>query len=320
MSFGREEAKLSYGGYLRVQDLLSLQEQRSSPPQHDEMLFILIHQVYELWFKQVLHEMGAILLHLERDEVLGADRLLRRCIEIQRVLIQQLTVLETMMPVDFLAFRDHLMPASGFQSAQFRELEFVAGLKDERHLRTFAPDSPEHATLSRRLAEGTLPDALFALLRRRGFDAPPALAGGGEPARADAYDRRVRALVRVYREAESNYALLRLCETLIEFDGLFTLWRFRHVQMVERVIGGKPGSGGSEGAGYLRSTLDRRAFPELWEVRSRLGAGDGYGAHSDDPGGFGDAQAHAPAKVDGGPTDGGSGDGPAPGGGCPMGY
>jgi tryptophan 2,3-dioxygenase len=301
MSFGRPggETKLSYGGYLRVPDLLSLQELRSDPAQHDEMLFILIHQVYELWFKQILHEVVAILRHLEHDEVLGADRLLRRCIEIQRVLIQQLTVLETMMPVDFLAFRDHLMPASGFQSAQFRELEFVAGLKDPRHLRTFGEQSPEHAALSRRLDEPTLPEAFFALLRRQGFDAPVPAADASEEERRDAFDRRVRALVRVYLEAESHYALLRLCETLIEFDELFTLWRFRHVQMVERVIGGKPGTGGSEGSAYLRTTLERRAFPELWDVRGHLGGG---GAYASSNGGSSEAP----------PSSGG--------GGCPVGH
>jgi tryptophan 2,3-dioxygenase len=303
MSFGRprEEAKLSYGGYLRVPDLLTLQELRSSPAQHDELLFIVIHQVYELWFKQILHETGAVLRHLDRDEVLGADRLLRRCIEIQRVLIQQLTVLETMTPTDFLTFRDHLMPASGFQSAQFRELEYVSGMKDARHLRTFDPASPEHAALSRRLAEPTLPGAFFALLRRKGFDAPEAADEAPQAEREAAQSRRVDALVRVYREAESNYALLRLSESLIEFDEMFTLWRFRHVQMVERVIGAKPGTGGSDGASYLRGTLERRAFPELWEARSRLGGGEAYAAA---------AEAHP------GPH----GEPPAPGSGCPMGF
>jgi tryptophan 2,3-dioxygenase len=307
MSFGRPggETKLSYGGYLRVPDLLSLQELRSDPAQHDEMLFIVIHQVYELWFKQILHELGAILRHLEQDEVLAADRLLRRCIEIQRVLIQQLTVLETMMPVDFLAFRDHLMPASGFQSAQFRELEFVAGLKDPRHLRTFGDDSAERAKLARRLDEPTLPEAFFALMRRKGFDAPVASVDAAEQDRADAYARRVEALARVYLEADQHYPLLRLCETLIEFDELFTLWRFRHVQMVERVIGGKPGTGGSDGAAYLRTTLERRAFPELWDVRTHLGSGGAYASHSA-------AADRAPAGSDDAETRGG--------GGCPVGH
>ena len=316
MSFGRpsEETKLSYGGYLRVPDLLTLQELRSDPAQHDELLFIVIHQVYELWFKQVLHELGAVLRCLDRDEVLGADRLLRRCIEIQRVLVQQLTVLETMTPVDFLAFRDHLMPASGFQSAQFRELEYVSGMKDPRHLSIFDPESPEHAALTRRLGEATLPEAFYALLGRRGFDAPVTPPDADERAQEDAYTRRTDALVRVYREAEQNYALLRLCESLIEFDEMFTLWRFRHVQMVERVIGAKPGTGGSDGAAYLRSTLARRAFPELWEARSRLGAAQAYesspyASHAP-PRPSGDASA-SPATPD---------DGPAPGGGCPMGH
>jgi tryptophan 2,3-dioxygenase len=315
MSFGRprEETKLSYGGYLRVPDLLTLQELRSDPAQHDELLFIVIHQVYELWFKQILHEMQAVLASLDRDEVLGADRLLRRCIEIQRVLVQQLTVLETMTPIDFLAFRDHLMPASGFQSAQFRELEYVSGMKDPRHLNTFPADSAEHATLSRRLGEPTLPEAFFGLLSRRGFDAP-SVADDALPAERDAaYSARTDALVRVYREAEQHYAVLRLCESLIEYDEMFTLWRFRHVQMVERVIGAKPGTGGSEGAAYLRSTLDRRAFPELWEARSRLGAAEAY-AHMPHA-------SHAPPRPADEPGPAGDGESrPGPGGGCPAGY
>ncbi|MDQ2669929.1 MAG: tryptophan 2,3-dioxygenase family protein [Gemmatimonadota bacterium] len=258
MPFGlpESEQKLTYGGYLRIRELLELQQRLSEPAQHDETLFIIIHQVYELWFKQLLHEVDAIIGFIKRDEVLVAHRLLRRCSEIQRVLVQQLSVLETMTPMDFLAFRDHLMPASGFQSAQFREMEIVSGLADPRALANYDAGTPERARLERRLGEPSLASELFALLERRGL--------GGD---------RVDAVVAIYRDAGRHYDLFLLCESLIEYDELFQLWRMRHVQMVERVIGsGRPGTGGSSGAGYLRSTVDRRFFPELWEVRNRLGA------------------------------------------------
>jgi len=157
MSFGlpprTDEARLTYGGYLKVRDLISLQNLLSDPPQHDEMLFIIIHQVYELWFKELLHELDTIIERLNADQPLAAHRLVRRCIEIERVLVDQIAVLETMMPMDFLAFRDQLMPASGFQSFQFREIECVSGLKDARFLRNYDPGSEEHAKLEARLSQ-----------------------------------------------------------------------------------------------------------------------------------------------------------------------
>jgi tryptophan 2,3-dioxygenase len=308
MSFGLPDGKsLSYGGYLRVPELLALQECRSQPAQHDETLFIVIHQVYELWFKQLLHEVDAVLGRLDRDDVLHADRMLRRCIEIQRVLVAQLKVLETMTPMDFLAFRDHIMPASGFQSAQFRELEFVSGLKDPRFL-AFFQGSPDHDRLQRRLTARTLPDAYHDLLRRRGFDLPEAAAGDDEGLREAKHRRRLEELMRVYREADAHYALFLLSEALIEYDEMFLIWRFRHVQMVERVIGARPGTGGSEGSGYLRTTIERRFFPELWELRSYLGMPGGGAGSGERP--IGGAYG-APAA---------EGDAPPPSGGCPMGH
>jgi tryptophan 2,3-dioxygenase len=256
MPFGLpdSEQKLTYGGYLRVADLIALQQLQSDPAQHDETLFIIIHQTYELWFKQILHEVAAVRERLGRDEVLSAVRLLRRCIEIQRVLVGQIAVLETMTPVDFLAFRDHLMPASGFQSAQFREIEFLAGLKEPRYLESYPQGTPERVRLEARLAEPTLRDAFHSLLARRGIDADAA------------------GIAALYRDADSAMDLFLLAESLIEFDEMITLWRMRHVQMVERIIGGRPGTGGSDGAAYLRGTVQRRIFPELWEARNLIGA------------------------------------------------
>src|SRR5262245_45856802 len=200
MSFGLNlkdpERKLTYDGYLKIHQLLSLQNLLSKPAQHDETLFIIIHQVYELWFKELLHEVDAIRNRLDANEPLAAHRLVRRAIEIERVLVSQVAVLETMTPMDFLAFRDHLMPASGFQSWQFRELEFVSGLKEPRFLENYPLGSPERARLEARLAEPTLPEAFYAMLGRRGFTLPP-----------DDSIKRIEELRRIYEDADRHYDL-----------------------------------------------------------------------------------------------------------------
>jgi len=270
MRFGlptkQNEQLLTYGGYLKINDLLNLQQLRSDPPQHDETLFIVIHQVYELWFKQMLHELDTIIENLNQNEALRAIRLLRRCIEIQRVLINQIAVLETMTPMDFLTFRDHLMPASGFQSSQFRELEYLCGLKEEGYCNNFATDSEEYKRLQKRLTEPSMLDAFYSLLRRRGFDLPES----SPPEDSAAHHRRLAELMRIYQEAERHYDLFLLAESLIEYDEMFALWRLRHVKMVERMIGSKVGTGGSEGVNYLKSTVEQKFFPDLWELRSYL--------------------------------------------------
>jgi tryptophan 2,3-dioxygenase len=265
MSFGLPRStdpnRLTYGSYLKIPELTGLQVPQSEPPQHDELLFIIVHQVYELWFKQLLHELDAVRAHLDQNEPLSAQRLLRRCIEIERVLIQQLSVLETMTPNDFLTFRDHLMPASGFQSAQFRGLESASGLKDARVLEHYPHESLERKGLETRLAAPTIIDAFYGLLRRRGFDLPD-----GDAQK----DARIGELLRIYQKPDDHYDLFLLAEALVEYDEVFTLWRQHHVVMVERMIGSKPGTGGSEGVAYLRTTLGRKFFPELWELRSNL--------------------------------------------------
>jgi tryptophan 2,3-dioxygenase len=274
MAFGipqsEAHSQLSYGSYLRIPELLELQRTRSDPPQHDELLFIVVHQVYELWFKQLLHEMDAVLDRLGADDALGARRLLGRCTEIQRVLNAQIKVLETMTPNDFLTFRDLLMPASGFQSAQFRCLEFTCGIRDAAHLEHQPEGSAERAALEARLSGPTMGDAFLSLLRRRGFE----LAEGGDAA---ARESRVRAMTRLYTESERHYDLYLLAEALIEFDQMFLLWRLHHIAMVERMIGAKPGTGGSEGVAYLRTTVGGKFFPELWELRSHLSTRSGAG-------------------------------------------
>jgi len=272
MSFGlppRDEPRLTYGGYLKVNELISLQQLLSEPAQHDEMLFIIIHQVYELWFKELLHELDTIIDRCNADEPLAAHRLVRRCIEIQRVLVDQIAVLETMMPTDFLAFRDHLLPASGFQSFQFRAIECVSGLKEPRFLKNYNANSPEHSALQARLSNPSLPDVFYGMLRRRGFDLPE-INSADEETKERISEQRINELKRLYQDAEKHYELFLLTESLIEYDEMFSIWRLRHIKMVERMIGSKTGTGGSEGASYLKKTVERKFFPELWELRSYL--------------------------------------------------
>lgn len=266
--------QLTYGDYLHVPQLIALQQPQSSPPHHDELLFIITHQTYELWFKQLLHELDEIVANLQnaasnpgsRDEVYEAARLLRRCTEIVRVLVQQFTILETMLPSHFLAFRDKLKPASGFQSEQFRELEFLCGLKDPKLLQMHEATPEMHAALERRLREPSLRDVFFAALTARGT-IPQTEENATNEARSRA---RAVGIVTLYRDERGHRDWIDVCERLTEFDELLVSWRLRHIQMVERVIGARMGTGGSSGAAYLRGTLDKRLFPELWEARTLL--------------------------------------------------
>lgn len=270
--------QLTYGSYLRVPELIALQQPQSAPPHHDELLFIVIHQTFELWFKQLLHELDAVITNLRdaaqtahvqaehHDAVYEAARLLRRCTEIARVLVEQFTILETMLPTHFLAFRGKLRPASGFQSEQFRELEFLCGLKDEKMLRHHEAAPATHAQLERRLREPSLRDVFFEALAARGV-MPPGPAPANEEER---YKARARAILALYRDERSHRAWLDVCERLTEFDELIVSWRLRHIQMIERTIGVRWGTGGSSGASYLKATLDKKFFPELWEARTML--------------------------------------------------
>jgi tryptophan 2,3-dioxygenase len=258
--FGRtsdvEVDLLTYGGYLKLPELLSLQQLLSDPPVHDELLFIVVHQAYELWFKQLLFELESV-----RDRLFGEDperarHYLKRVHAIERVLIEHIEVLETMSPQDFLAFRDHLAPASGFQSAQFREIEFISGLKDERLLGDLAAASEERDRLQRRIAEPTLWDGFCALMESNGLPMPP-----------DDEEQRAASLVAMAREQRELFAV---SEAMLDHDESVARWRSLHVLMVEREIGAKRGTGGSSGVGYLRTTLDKRFFPELWGLRGNL--------------------------------------------------
>ena len=248
---------LSYNKYLKVRELIDLQEQLTLPAQHDELLFIVIHQTFELWFKQILHELDATLSYIKERRLTRAARNMRRICEIEKILVAQFSVLETMTPHDFLMFREELKPASGFQSTQFREIEFASGLKDENLMKFFADDEFAVERLNKRFNGETLHDAFFNLLKTRGFA-------------AESYDQRVESVVAVIKDIERFAEEFELEEALLEHDELVSKWRYHHIKMVERTVGGKMGTGGSEGVGYLQKTLTRRFFPEFWDARTRL--------------------------------------------------
>jgi len=265
-----KDTPLSYNKYLRVPELIDLQTCLSSPAHHDELLFITVHQAYELWFKQILHEIDAAIVFMKDDRTTEATQALRRIVAIEKLLIDQIHILETMTPFRFLGFRDELNPASGFQSMQFREIEFSSGLKDETIVREFVQDDFARERLQARLNAPSLSEAFFALLRRRGFDTPAIDSPRDAKERRSNYGKRQRALVEVLTHHEEFYNEYQLSEMLLEHDEYFSLWRSHHIKMVERMVGAKRGTGGSEGVGYLRKTLDKKFFPELWEARTYL--------------------------------------------------
>ena len=250
--------QLSYGSYLRLDELLSLQQPLSSPAHHDEMLFIIIHQVYELWFKQLLHEIDAVMRDLAAAELSRVAKHFRRIDTIQRLIETQVDILETMTPHEFNAFRDNLNPASGFQSVQFREIEFTSGLRNTDVLKHMNMSDAQRARLEARLTQPSLYDRVKEYLRGRGFA-------------VGTHDELIATFRTIYSENNDQYDLYLLLEDLIEFDERFLLWRGRHIRMVERMIGAKKGTGGSLGAMYLATTLENRFFPELWEVRTYMG-------------------------------------------------
>jgi tryptophan 2,3-dioxygenase len=274
-----KDARVSYSAYLKVPELLELQQPLADPPAHDELQFIVVHQVYELWFKLVLHELDAVKAALdaaaETDDdtpLRTASRLLKRIESIFKVLVQQIHVLESMRPSDFLDFRAQLNPASGFQSAQFREVECLMGLKDAALIRR-VQDDPRIAVLQARFDGDTIPDALYRLLRARGLSVTPPDEHRSEAQAA----ATLLALRGVYEQPDEHPALYDLCEALVDVDEQLVLWRRHHIMMVERQIGAKSGTGKGvtgdlDGIRYLLTTLARQAVPDLWAVRTVLEA------------------------------------------------
>jgi tryptophan 2,3-dioxygenase len=270
-----KDTRLSYSEYLHVPQLLREQECLAKPPAHDELQFIVVHQVYELWFKLVLFELDAVhdLIDAGDDEALRtATRLLRRVETIFKVLVQQIHVLETMRPVDFLAFRAKLNPASGFQSVQFREVECLLGLKDEALAERVGGD-PRIAALRARLEGDSIADAFYRLLADRGLHVVPPEEGRSEEQR----ESTLQALRVIYEHPDESASLHDLCEALVDVDEQVVLWRRHHVMMVERQIGAKHGTGKGttgelDGIRYLVTTLNKRALQDLWDVRTLLEA------------------------------------------------
>lgn len=259
--------KLTYDTYLRISDLLQLQQPLSKPVEHDETLFIIIHQVYELWFKQMLHEGDHLKQVLARDDQPAACATLKRMLTILKTMVAQIDVLETMTPVSFLSFRSFLESSSGFQSAQFREFEFLLGHKRPAPLKNYAEDSPEHQRLEQRLAEPSIWDAFCGWIAGHGHDVPSEVLERDVREPIEPNQQLQRELIRIYHDFPAERTV---CELLVDLDEGIQEWRYRHVKMVERTIGSQQGTGGSAGVAYLRETLFRSLFPDLWAIRSEL--------------------------------------------------
>ncbi len=257
----------SYAEYLKIDELLALQRPLSEGPEHDEMLFIVIHQVYELWFKQVLHELGYLECLLERNDGDRARHTLKRILTILKVMVAQLDILETMTPLEFLSFRDRLEAGSGFQSHQFRELEFALGLKDRGALDRYPEGSEARRRLEERLQRGTLWDVFLRYLHANGIAVPRKDLERDVSLSVEPSPELRPALVEVYRH---HPAIADLCERLVDLDEGLQEWRYRHVKMVQRTIGTRRGTGGSSGAEYLMRTLNKPLFPDLWAIRTEL--------------------------------------------------
>jgi tryptophan 2,3-dioxygenase len=250
-------AGITYADYLQLDQLLGAQQPRSDL--HDEMLFIVIHQTKELWMKQMLHELRLAIALLGEDRFGESLKAMARISRIQSVMTLSWDVLSTLTPVDYLKFRDVLGTSSGFQSAQFREIEFRLGLKEANFVNHYDEGSDERARLERALGEPSLREAALGALERAGFDL-------GDRS----VDAVARAWLKIYRDSERWFELYELAEKLVDIDDALASWRHKHVLTVERIIGNKPGTGGSAGAPYLRATLEKRLFPELWALRTEL--------------------------------------------------
>ncbi len=257
---------VTYGKYLKLEELLALQQPRDDV-EHDEMLFIVIHQVYELWFKVVLHELDHAMRLLEDSDAPRALHTLKRILTILKVLVAQLDILETMTPTEFLTFRERLDSASGFQSDQFRALEFALGRKSRASVDRFPEGSRARTSLEARWSQPTLWDAVLTYLAGEGYAVPDAHLKRDVTAAIEPSEEIQALLVDIYRNDPRN---TDLCERLVDLDEGIQEWRYRHVKMVERTIGMKQGTGGSAGSAYLRTTLNSPLFPDLWEIRSKL--------------------------------------------------
>lgn len=258
---------LTYNSYLAIDELLDLQRPRSEPEEHDELLFIIIHQTYELWFKQLRHELAFLSERLDQDDLPRAFHTLKRILKIMKTLVSQVDILETMTPLEFDSFRDRLESASGFQSYQFRVIEFLLGHKRPEPLEFQPLNSLGRQLLEEAYRTPSLWRVFLGLLHRAGHTLPPDLLQQPVTEANQSSKDVQEALLQVYRQ---DHQLAELCELLVDLDEGLQEWRYRHVKMVQRTIGSKMGSGGSSGAEYLMKTLFRPVFPDLWDIRSRL--------------------------------------------------
>lgn len=263
--------RLTYAGYLQLDRLLSAQAPLSNPPQHDELLFIIQHQTSELWMKLVIHELDAAMTHLRADRLDPCQKIFARVKHIQRQLTEQWSVLETLTPSDYLGFRHVLGPASGFQSHQYRTIEFLLGNKNADMLRVFAHDPAIQASLRAVLEAPSLYDEFLRHLARRGH-AIPASCIERDWSKPHVHQPALLPVFQaIYEDTATHWEAYHLCEQLVDLEVNFQLWRYRHMRTVERIIGHKRGTGGSSGVAFLKQALDLTFFPELFEVRTLLG-------------------------------------------------
>jgi tryptophan 2,3-dioxygenase len=259
--------ELTYATYLKLDQLLALQEPRSSPPEHDEMIFIITHQAYELWFKLQLFELEKIRKDFEDSHLYGAIATFKRIRTIMKVMVEQLDILETMTPMSFRSFRDRLDTASGFQSTQFREFEFLLGYKRSDMLRFHKPGTPAYAIMERRLRERSVIDAFYDFLEKQGVTIPKELRHRDVAQPAVPNPVVEEGILRLYRTRPD---LEILFELMTDFDEGFQEWRYRHIKLVERTIGSKRGTGGSPGVEFLKQSLFHPVFADLWAIRHKL--------------------------------------------------
>lgn len=275
--------KLTYGSYLALDRILnaqhpvSPQQSDGEPFHHDEMLFIIQHQTSELWMKLVIHELRAAIAHIQADRLGPCFKILSRVKQVQNQLFQQWAVLETMTPNEYAKFRRYLGPASGFQSAQYRVIEFLLNNKDPNALRVFAHTPELHATLEADLRAPSIYDEFLRYLGRKGYPIPREATQRDFSEPYEPREQIESVFLEIYRSAEDqtgDWDAYEMCEKLVDIDEQFALWRFRHMKTVERIIGFKRGTGGSSGVGFLKQAVEIRAFPELWTVRTRIGTAE----------------------------------------------
>jgi tryptophan 2,3-dioxygenase len=263
--------RLTYGGYLQLDRLLSAQKPLSSPPHHDEMLFIIQHQTSELWMKLIVHELRAAIVHLQHDELGPCLKILARVKQIQRQLFEQWAVLETLTPSEYMEFRHVLGPASGFQSLQYRLVEFLLGNKNADMLKVFGYDQAQQQVLRAALEAPSLYDEFLRYLARAGHAIPPACIERDWSRPHEQNPALIPALRRIYEHPDQFWGDYHMCEQLVDVEESFQLWRFRHMKTVERIIGYRRGTGGSSGVSFLKKALELTFFPELLEVRTVIG-------------------------------------------------